>query len=1130
MPNQNSALKNDLIQEEKVKDCLPTIIASTSSNPIADIIRRRIGLVGLNVISEIYYSNPLVKTISAQMDLTSIVDTVFQLSYGEITEIFVWCLFWTVGVPNMVKHQYGSDEEYSALTSVFKCLICIGTTADARMCPNCSKLFCFGCIRRWITQIKTECPHCRSYLALDNLINCRFANDVVQQLDSLKVDVKTSCSLGNADICEAHHERLTVFCSTCDHAICHKCALFDGRHGDHNFRPLDEVYKEHLEIVKNEMEALSNRRREIQALLKEIVRNTNTLNLKKENRVEEIKSYFEILLFRLESTHRKKLSALNAHHGHLRQASKSPDLTSIQNEDEEYSILDQYPAHNLLVLKKRSLLNVKFSTSVNRIRSLIAVYLANFLVLDRLEKGAGYIYRFPIEEELLTSLVNEVESQLKVISPSSLINRSSALSAMFSEVHNTPMPRLNVDPNTYDLPRYLLAFIYLKLTHSTYDYLSLLCDDHYLFQPRYNCMVEDIWMREELLSSLNFSELSPQLSTGEFVIENFNRVRQQVEPLYSPPLERDGIVWRLKVYPNGNGAVRGEYLSVFLEMTTGRSEASTYEYSIQLVHQGPPPVSAKCITREFASDFAVGECWGYNRFIQVHLLEAEDYISRTNDTLRFKYMVRPHSYEVQCRDLRWRVEQLEQEKLQLKEKAKELESSSSNSCNNKGLSSPPSASVRAGDNVDLSSDTDEHDNDIDDETIPSFNSDRSPEASPDNGSLTCCNAGLQLWPRSYAAYALNLAVSHNSFYSSQLQPLGDSPGEVGSKSKRCSLPKPLAQVPQSSNSQADHANDQVIVEGNRNPPLIDSFESDDNEVNDIDISSSSTSTDGLRIESYFIEDYEEGEGEEDAEFSPHDGEEDEEDSEGFSPLITQRNGSNSLDEYSSDPIISNTGQITRQPFRRVTSFDHQRWEYLNQDINQRPSLRGHENGLVDTQGVRQSNESFYDLLRRLQDRRQVRSRGSFLSDRFEYLFTDLQDAEPLLVDRRRNQRRRPTSASYLPQSSAFRPRSSNERIMGRLETDLFQSISSPPSNGEPMTNRSSPMDMHVILSPVSSLSANTRMNLDVIGRRMLELAKQKYLNMPSTAEIERELLQQSLSSVNEMTSASLQADADESNG
>lgn len=163
---------------------------------------------------------------------------------------------------------------------------------------------------------------------------------------------------------------------------------------------------------------------------------------------------------------------------------------------------------------------------------------------------------------------------------------------------------------------------------------------------------------------------------GEFVIDNFSQVRQQVEPIYSPPLECGALLWRLKVYPNGNGVVRGQYLSVFLEMTSGRSDPSKYvmatilvtwlaralimnffayfyryEYSIQLVHQGPPPFSSKCITREFASDFAVGECWGYNRFVQLFLLEAEDYISRTNDTLLFKYMVSLYSCPkyVRCR-------------------------------------------------------------------------------------------------------------------------------------------------------------------------------------------------------------------------------------------------------------------------------------------------------------------------------------------------------------------------------------------------------------------------------------------------------------------------------------------------
>ena len=80
---------------------------------------------------------------------------------------------------------------------------------------------------------------------------------------------------------------------------------------------------------------------------------------------------------------------------------------------------------------------------------------------------------------------------------------------------------------------------------------------------------------------------------------------------FSPPLHVNGLSWRLKVYPDGNGVVRGNYLSVFLELSAGLPETSKYEYRVEMVHQAKD--SAKNIVREFASDFEVGECWGYNR-------------------------------------------------------------------------------------------------------------------------------------------------------------------------------------------------------------------------------------------------------------------------------------------------------------------------------------------------------------------------------------------------------------------------------------------------------------------------------------------------------------------------------------
>jgi hypothetical protein len=53
--------------------------------------------------------------------------------------------------------------------------------------------------------------------------------------------------------------------------------------------------------------------------------------------------------------------------------------------------------------------------------------------------------------------------------------------------------------------------------------------------------------------------------------------------VYSPPLHVNGLSWRLKVYPDGNGVVRGNYLSVFLELSAGLPETSKYEYRYEHV-------------------------------------------------------------------------------------------------------------------------------------------------------------------------------------------------------------------------------------------------------------------------------------------------------------------------------------------------------------------------------------------------------------------------------------------------------------------------------------------------------------------------------------------------------------------
>lgn len=165
-----------------------------------------------------------------------------------------------------------------------------------------------------------------------------------------------------------------------------------------------------------------------------------------------------------------------------------------------------------------------------------------------------------------------------------------------------------------------------------------------------------------------FSEIVPPYDTGTFVMENFTVLQQKGIPVYSSPLYVNGLCWRLKVYPYGNGAVCGEYLSVFLELTNGYPATSKYEYRVQMIHHS----SSKIIQREFESEFEVGECWGYNRFFRLDLLASEGYLNLKKDTLELRFQVRPSTFFQRCRDQQWYINQLLQSQSQQKAQIKTL--------------------------------------------------------------------------------------------------------------------------------------------------------------------------------------------------------------------------------------------------------------------------------------------------------------------------------------------------------------------------------------------------------------------------------------------------------------------------
>lgn len=421
------------------------------------------------------------------------------------------------------------EQSVESIAEVFRCFICMEKLRDARLCPHCSKLCCFSCIRRWLTEQRAQCPHCRAPLQLRELVNCRWAEEVTQQLDTLQLCSLSKHEDNDRDKCENHHEKLSVYCWTCKKCICHQCALWGGMHGGHTFKPLVEIYEQHVTKVKEEVSKLRRRLLELISLVQEVERNVEAVRGAKDERVREIRNAVEMMIARLDNQLKNKLITLMGQKTSLTQ-----------------------------------------------------------------------------ETELLESLLQEVEHQLHSCSKSELISKSPEILLMFQQVHRKPMQSFVTTPVPPDFT----------------------------------------------------SELVPAYDSSTFVLVNFSTLRQRADPVYSPPLQISGLCWRLKVYPDGNGVVRGNYLSVFLELSAGLPETSKYEYRVEMVHQACSDPS-KNIIREFASDFEVGECWGYNRFFRLDLLASEGYLNMQTDTLVLRYQVRSPTFFQKCRDQYWYISQLE---------------------------------------------------------------------------------------------------------------------------------------------------------------------------------------------------------------------------------------------------------------------------------------------------------------------------------------------------------------------------------------------------------------------------------------------------------------------------------------
>lgn len=151
-------------------------------------------------------------------------------------------------------------------------------------------------------------------------MNCRWAEEVTNQLDTLKDCTPTPKKEDlDKDKCEDHQEKLSVYCWTCKQCICHQCALWGGTHSGHTFKPLDDVYNEHVKKITEELNQLKRRHVELISLVQDVERNIEGVKTAKDERVREIRNAVELMIARLETQLKSKLLTLMGQRGQVTQ-------------------------------------------------------------------------------------------------------------------------------------------------------------------------------------------------------------------------------------------------------------------------------------------------------------------------------------------------------------------------------------------------------------------------------------------------------------------------------------------------------------------------------------------------------------------------------------------------------------------------------------------------------------------------------------------------------------------------------------------------------------------------------------------------------------------------------------------
>ena len=187
-----------------------------------------------------------------------------------------------------------SKKVKDSLKDALTCFICTAKVLDPMMCPQCKKLVCAKCIKKWfLDQQHQKCPYCQVPSSLNQMINLPFMNQlseyfikeierkenmadkayipknknmiINQIIDEYEEDITDGFLIKHKkkDLCPKHNKEIReYYCVNCNTEHCAKCLLIPSNesklHSGHTIIEINRKNKYNLEDINIDIKSLSN--------------------------------------------------------------------------------------------------------------------------------------------------------------------------------------------------------------------------------------------------------------------------------------------------------------------------------------------------------------------------------------------------------------------------------------------------------------------------------------------------------------------------------------------------------------------------------------------------------------------------------------------------------------------------------------------------------------------------------------------------------------------------------------------------------------------------------------------------------------------------------------------------------